>query len=117
MFEKRSKVLFVSAVLAVIYSIYLVTYFLGVNSSATSDTEIIGGALATAMVMPHMALMVIGSIFSVLGFFKRKPGFALAAAILITVAAVLFMLYAMFALPIAILGYVGYSKQKKINLA
>jgi len=114
MFKNRSKVLFVTAILATLYVIYLVMYF-GGSIMSNDSSEAIGGAIATALIMPHMFLTGLGAIFSWVGFATRKSWAALAGAILYSVGAALFVLYIMFSLPLIILGFVGYSKQKKIN--
>lgn len=113
MFNKRSKVLFVCAALATIYAIYLIVYF-GGSMSSSDASEAIGGAIATALVTPHMLFVSLGAIFSWLGFFLRKPWGALVGAILYCVGAILFLVYAMFCIPIIVLGFVGYAKQKKL---
>lgn len=115
MFKKRSKVLFVCALLATIYVIYLVCHFSGSISSSNSDAETAGSVLATALVTPHMIMTAMGALFSWLGFFLRKSWAALVGAILYCVGLVLFFVYFMFSTPLIILGFVGYSKQKKIN--
>lgn len=115
MFKNRSKALFASALVATIYLVYIISYFTSINSEATNDTEAIGSALATALVMPHMFLLGLGVLFNWLGFFLRGTGFSLTAAILYCVAAVLFIPYAPMVLPAIVLGFVGYSKQKGIN--
>lgn len=114
MFEKRSKVLFVCAILATIYAIYLITYFAGATNSEDA-TEAIGGAIATAIVMPHMVVMTLGAVFTWLGFALKKNWGALVGAILYCVGLVLFPLYFMFTIPLIILGFVGFAKQKKFN--
>ena len=111
MFKNRSKVLFVGSLLATIYVIYLIIYFSG--SMQSNDTsEALGGALATALVTPHMLMMGLGTIFSWVGFGLRKAGFALVGAILYSVAA---LVYAPICIPMIILGFVGYAKQLKIS--
>lgn len=112
MFKNRSKVLFVCALLATLYVIYLMSYF-GNSVVDMNSAEEIGGAIATALVTPHMVVMGIGAVFSWLGFFLKKSWGALVGAILYCVGALLFMLYAMFCIPLIVLGFVGYSKQKK----
>lgn len=115
MFKNRSKVLFVCALLATLYVVYLICYF--GNSMMSSDSaEAIGGAIATALVTPHIVIMGLGAIFSWLGFFLRKSWSALVGAILYCVGSLIFIVYIMFGIPLIILGFVGYSKQKKINL-
>ena len=114
MFENRSKVLFVCAVLSAIYVVYLIVYFAGAASSEDA-AEAIGGAIATALVMPHMIVMALGAIFTWIGFCFRKNWGALVGAILYCVGLVLFPLYFMFTVPLIILGFVGFSKQKKLG--
>lgn len=113
MFKNRSKVLFIGALLATLYTIYLMMYF-GESMNSSDSAEAIGGAVATALVTPHMLLTGLGAIFSWIGFFIRRPWGALVGAILYCVGAVLFLVYAMFSIPLIILGFVGYSKQKKL---
>ncbi len=116
MFKNRSKVLFVCALLASLYLLYLLIYFGG--TMASEDTaEALGGALAAAIVTPHMVMIGLGAIFSWLGFFLRKSWAALVGAILYCVGALIFMLYIMFCIPLIVLGFVGYAKQNKINKA
>lgn len=109
MFQKRSKVLFVANVIATLYGVYLMSYF---GEATTTD---IGGAIATALVTPHMLMVVLGAVFGWIGFFARKAWGAMVGAILYCVAAVMFLMYAMFTIPMIVLGFIGYAKQKKLN--
>lgn len=112
--RKRSIILAISAILAAAYSIYLICYFLGGTASA-DPAEAAGSAVATALVTPHTVMFVIGAIFGWLGLLLRKSWAALTGAILYSVGTLLFLLYAMFGVPILILGFIGYANQKKIN--
>lgn len=114
--KKRSKALIVATVLATIYAIYLICYFSSAVSG-TSGAEQIGGAIATALVTPHMAMFLIGAVFGWLGVFLKANWAALVAAILYAVGTVLFLAYAMFGIPILVVGFVGYANQKKLNKA
>lgn len=114
MFKNRSKALFVCAVLATIYVIYLMSYF-GNAMGDLNSAEEVGGAIATALVTPHMVVMGIGAIFSWIGFIGRKNWGALVGAILYCVGALIFILYTIYSIPLIILGFVEYLKQKKIN--
>lgn len=109
----RSKCLLVSNILAAAYGIYLVCYFFGGTLNA-SGAEAIGGAIATALVLPHMLMFLIGAVFGWLGYLAKKSWAALVAAILYSAGTLFFLAYAMFGIPILILGFVGYSKQKKL---
>jgi len=113
MLKNRSKVLLISSVLATLYVIYLINYF--GNSIGNLDSgEELSGAIATALVTPHMTMIGIGAIFSWLGFFFKKSWAALVGAILYCVGALLFIMYIIFCIPLIILGFIGYANQKKI---
>ncbi|MBQ5608545.1 MAG: hypothetical protein IIU86_05920 [Oscillospiraceae bacterium] len=109
----RSKCLFVANGLATAYGIYLVCYFFGTTLNA-SGADAVAGAIATALVLPHMILFLVGAVFGWLGYFAKKSWPALVAAILYSVGTLFFLAYVMFGVPLLILGFVGYSKQKKI---
>jgi hypothetical protein len=114
MFEKRSKVMLVANVLGSIYAIYLMAYFFG-SVGSTEGAEQVGAGLATAIIMPHLVLIVLSALFGFLGFFLRKDGFNLTSGILYSVATALFLLYFMFTVPLVVLSFVGYSKQKQMT--
>lgn len=112
--QKRSKMSFVATALATIYAVYLISYFFG-STAAAEGAEAIGGAIATALVMPHMLMFLIGAAFGWIGYFIKASWAALVAAILYAVGTLFFLAYFMFGVPLLILGFIGYSKQKKIN--
>ena len=111
----RSKILFIASTLATLYTVYLISYFGGGTLNA-DGAEAVGGAIATALVTPHMIMFLIGAIFGWIGFLAKKSWAALVAAILYSVGTLFFLLYAMFGIPIVVFGFIGYSKQKKLNL-
>jgi hypothetical protein len=115
MLGRRSKATFWATLVAVAYGIYAIVYWVGTNTSTTDDAEAIGAGIATALVLPHLLVTWLGIVFGLIGLFTRKTGFQLTAAILYSVGAVLFIIYAIFLLPSIVLGFVGYSSQKKIN--
>ena len=112
--RKRSIALVLATVLATAYAVYLFVYFIGGVASA-EGAEALGGAIATALVTPHAFMFLIGAIFGWLGVLLRKSWAALVAAILYSVGTMLFLAYFMFGVPILIMGFIGYAKQKKIN--
>ncbi len=114
--KRRSKVLLVATALATVYVVYLITYFFGTTANA-EGAEALGGAIATALVMPHMIMFLVGAVFGWIGVFARKSWAALVGAILYSCGTLFFLMYAMFGVPILILGFIGYSKQKKLNKA
>ncbi len=110
----RSKVLLVSNIIATLYVVYLVTYF-GGSVLSSSGAEAVGGAIATALVMPHMFMFLIGAVFGWIGYFIKASWSALVGAILYALGTLFFLAYFMFGVPILVLGFIGYSKQKKLN--
>lgn len=114
MFNGRSKVLFVASFITTAYVIYMMVYF-GSSMFSSDGAEAFGGAIATALVTPHMFFVGLGGVFSWIGFCFKKSWAALVAAILYCVGAMLFLLYALYVIPSIILGFIGYSKQKKIS--
>ncbi len=113
--EKRSIVLGIAALLTLVYVIYMISYFYG-TINVSEGSEQLGGMIATAMVTPYMIFMLIGAIFLALGFFLKKNWAALVGAILVSVAAVLFITYIVISLIIVILAWIGYAMQRKKNL-
>lgn len=111
---KKSKCLIISAILGIIYSIYLLSYFGSVLTNG-QGAEAVGDAIATAMVTPHMICVVLAAIFNLLGALLNKAGFALTGGILYSVAGVLFLPYIFFVIPMIILSFVGFSSIKKIK--
>jgi len=110
---KKSVLLLISAILGVLYAIYIIMYFAGASANAGGSAEAIGAGIATVLVMPHMICAVLAAIFNVLGWSLNSRGFALTGAILYTVAAVSFPIYAMFVLIQMILSYIGFARLKK----
>ncbi|MCD8501626.1 MAG: hypothetical protein LRY71_08085 [Bacillaceae bacterium] len=90
MFRKRSKFLFVANVLGSLYAIYLMVHFFG-SVGSTEGAEQIGAGLVTAIIMPHLVLIILSALFGFLGFFLRKDGFNLTSGILYSVATALFL--------------------------
>ncbi|MEF9921988.1 MAG: hypothetical protein RR744_03265 [Cellulosilyticaceae bacterium] len=112
--KKHSKALLISAILGVLYSIYLISYFTGAIGGS-EGAEQVGAALATVLVIPHMILVVLAMIFNWVAYFTNKRGFALTSGILYSVGGVMFLIYILFVIPSLVLSFVGYSNLKKIN--
>lgn len=70
--------------------------------------------MATVLLTPHIIMVTLGAIFSWLGFGTKKSWSVLVAAILFSIATVLFIPYAFFTIPLIVLGFIGYSLQKKL---
>ncbi|MCI9293519.1 MAG: hypothetical protein HFF01_08895 [Erysipelotrichaceae bacterium] len=111
-----NKCLLISFILSLLYSIYIITYFTG-EIGTTNGAQQAGAAIATALVLPHMICMILGTIFNGLGCFLHKSSFALTGAILYAVAMVLFPPYLFFVIMQMILSFVGYAGLRKANQA
>ena len=112
--KKRSILLLISAIIGTLYALYIIIYF---SSSLNSNdaSEAVGAAIATALVMPHMILVVLAVIFNWVGYGTNKRGLALTGGILYSVAGVVFLMYIFFVIPSLVLSFVGYAKLKQIN--
>lgn len=110
----RSKILLIATGLATIYVIYLLAHFVG-GTTTSSGSEAVGSAIATALVTPHMIMFLIGAVFGWVGYIGKKVWAALVATILYSVGTLFFVMYFMFGVPILVLGFIGYSKQKKLS--
>lgn len=108
---KKSKLLLVSWVLSGLYVVYLVSYFASVLSG-TTGAEQAGAGLAGIIVFPHALVTFIGLIFNFFGWLMNKRGFALAGAILYSVAMFLFPFYFFFIIIQTVISYVAFAKMK-----
>ena len=113
--RKRSIMLGIATVLSTAYALYLFIYFVGGTAAANDSAEMIGGAIATALVTPHAIMFLIGAVFGWIGLLFKKTWGALVAAILYSVGTLFFLAYFMFGVPLLIFGFVGYANQKKLN--
>lgn len=111
--DNLNKCLLISLILGVAYVIYSIVYWSGAIGSGANAAEQIGTGIASMLVMPHIAFVVLAVIFNALALFVKKQGFALTGAILYSVALVLFPLYFIFVIIQMILSYIGFAKSKK----
>lgn len=111
---KKSKLALVAMILTGLYLVYSVWYWSGVlGNTGIDDWEYAGGAIAAALVGPHLLAIAIGFIFNCCGYFMNKRGFILVAAILYAVSIVLFIAYFMFMIVQMILCFVAFAKMPK----
>lgn len=113
--NKKSIAMIIAGILGVAYGIYLISYFGGGILNSSDGFAMIGTGIAGALVAPHTICVALGGIFCLVSGFYNKNGLGLAGAILFVVSAVLFPLYALFVVPMIILGFIGASNVKKIN--
>ena len=133
---KRSKTLFVSDILATLYSIYLLWIFGGAIIEAggadfikavedyfelvfdllgTSSPEVTFLYVILVLICIHIVAFVVGCLLGWLAYISKKSGTAKFAATLYLIGTICFPIYLFFGLPITIVGFIGGGKQKKIN--
>ena len=111
--KKKSVLLLISWVLGLFYAGYLIAHFGGGITGAGSDGELLGAAIATTIVGPHMICVIVAVIFNLIGWARSARWAALTGAILYAVSMVLFPMYFMFTLIQTVLSFVGFAKLKK----
>ena len=109
---KRSKILFVAAVIGTICAVYLFSY---TNNTVTGEEVKAGSLIGAAIAFPSMLLSSISTIFSWVGFATKKRGFALTSGILYAVAIVLMLPWFMFNIVQMILCFIAYGTMGKVK--
>ena len=95
---------FLCMLLTVAYAIYLIAYFSKVGAANVS------GAIATAIVRPHMICVTIAAIMSVIGFFGKARWAFLVCGIMLVIAGVIFLTYLMMVVIQALLAFIAYAR-------
>lgn len=112
----KSKLLLVALVLSALYMIYSAWYWFGGGAASQAGTDSAaqaGGAIAAALVTPHLLCALLALVFNALGFAMGKRGFALTAGILYAVSMVLFPMYFFFVIVQMILCFVAFAKMRR----
>lgn len=110
--KQKSVLLFIAALLGLIYIFYSISYWSNAGGG-TDSAEAIGAGVATLLVLPHLLCAGLASVFNVLAYFMRHRAFALTAGILYSVAMLLFPMYFMFTVVQAVLCYIAFARMKK----
>lgn len=113
-FKNHSKMVLVSTILVSLYAIYLMSYFYGGVANSNGDEQV-AGAIATALVTPHMILIVLGVVFSVVALFANKNWAAITSCVLVFVSTLLMPVYFMFTIPLGIVGIIAIVCLNKFN--
>lgn len=105
--QKRSKILFVAALIATACLVYIISYMGNADASNT------GTAIAMTLATPSVIASGIGTLLAWLGFFSRGRGFALGAAIVFCVAMFMMIPWFMFNVAQAVLCFIAFATMKK----
>ncbi|HHX72420.1 MAG TPA: hypothetical protein GX701_05770 [Clostridiales bacterium] len=114
---KKNKLLLASAILGTAYLFYIVYYFFNSVMTASDPLEAIGAGIATALVAPHMFILLLAVIFNWIGWSINATWSALTGAILYCVSAFLFLIYTPFLVLQIIFSFVGFAKVRKQKMA
>ena len=114
MFKNRSKIAFLSILLALAYCIYFFVSYKEALIQDNQDQNIILDLLFI-LSLPHIGAVILALFLDVLGFLLKNHQLLLVSSIFFLIASLLFILYAMFVFPIAIIAFIGYRKQKTLN--
>jgi len=110
----KSKTLLVANVLASAYVIYLIIQIATATSSSDA-AEAIAGAIVGTVIKPHMIMFAVGAGLGWFGWATGKAWGALVGSILYAIGTILMLLFVMYALPITVLGFVGFAMQNKLS--
>ena len=117
----KSKMLLVSNIVASLYSAFLVIWFVIINGDELTGyfkgLDILGSDAKFILILLwiHIGLFALGCIFGWLSYITKKSGKAKFAAIVFLIGTILFPIYFFVSIPITIISFIGYSKQKKLE--
>jgi len=113
--KKRSVILLIASILSTGYLAYILIIFAGAFAGSSPEEQI-GAALATAILLPHLIAVALGSLFCWLGFGFENKWLALVGAILFCAALVLFFWNFYFTVPLIVLAFIGFVCQGKLRI-
>jgi hypothetical protein len=114
MFKNVSKALLVSTLFGTIYLVYLIISYTKIDLG--DDSESTFYLLLMTLVKPHLYLTIFGVFLSFLSVILKNHNLALLATFILLLAALSFVLYAIFLLPAIVMGFIGARNQKRITL-
>lgn len=105
--------LLISAIISALYLVYSLVYWTGASTSGSSDAEVIGAGIATMIVLPHLIVVLLATIFNVIALFVRGRWAALTSGILYAVSMLLMPIYFFAVLVQVILCFVAFARMKQ----
>lgn len=103
----------VSLILAGLYIVYAWFSIASLSTTPESAAEAIGTSIGAAIVLPHLIVATIGFVLHILGAKDSKRAYIITAAILYTVAIVIFIFWAFLLIPGMIATWVAIKKIPK----
>jgi hypothetical protein len=114
LFKNVSKPLLDSTLIGTIYLVYLIISYTKIDLG--DDSESTFYLLLMTLVKPHLYLTIFGVFLSFLSIILKNHNLALLATFILLLAALAFVLYAIFLLPAIVMGFIGARNQKRITL-
>ncbi|NLB60822.1 MAG: hypothetical protein GX802_00070 [Clostridiales bacterium] len=105
--------LMISAVLGIVYTILILLFYGKTIFGAGTALSLIVGALAATFAAPHIVVVAIAAVFNTIAVISSSKTFALVAAILYCLGAILFIFFSIFILPSIVLCFIGYDRLNK----
>lgn len=112
--KKSIEVLFFAAT-STLFALIVGSIIIGAFSPTGNSAEEFGGAIAGVLMLPHLGSIFLGALFGWVSFFTKANWAILTGAILLAVSLVLMPTNFFLSIPIAIIGFVAYVRQKKKN--
>lgn len=112
MLNGKSMWTLVFAVLATIFTSIVGAIIFGAFTPTGDSAEEVGGAIAGMIMLPHLGSIFLGALFGWLSFFTKANWAILTGAILLAVSLVLMPTNFFLSVPIAIIGFIAYGRQR-----
>lgn len=105
--KKKSFILLLASLVATACLVYVISYMSSVDTTST------GSVIAMTLATPSVICSGIGTLFSWIGWFSSRRGFALSAGILFAVSMILMMPWLMFNVVQMVLCFIAFATMKK----
>lgn len=100
----------IAAILSAVYALYIIQHFYEAGTLDGSALDTLTGYLATLAVTPHILCATLAPVFGFVGVFEHRRWAVLVAGMLMTSAAVLFLMYAELVVVQAALFFISYAR-------
>jgi len=114
MFKQRSMMLFITMILGIAYAVFILFSFKELSDQAAEEDNIFIAFFAIFLI-PHIVVTLLATLLIVCSFIFKNPTLALVSSIFYLLAAVLFVIYGIFLIPVVILGFIAYARQKRLS--
>ena len=114
MFKQRSMMLFITMLLGIAYTAFILLSFKELSEQAAEEDNAFV-ALFTILLVPHIVVTLLATLLMTLSFVFKSHVLTLVSSITYLLAAALFVIYGIFLIPVVLFGFIAYSRQKRLN--